>query len=102
MITIEVMLMWAGLGPAPTDVVMFFRLAEMDGPGRTEWAALAMNPIGEDVFRRTLNSETDIPGYDTYVHSWLQVQFVANRPGGAEAARSPVTPMLAELSRCPR
>ncbi|MEX0788308.1 MAG: hypothetical protein WD040_05865, partial [Anaerolineales bacterium] len=70
--------------------------------GRTEWSAMAMNPTGDDMFTETLDSESDIPGFNMWISSWLQVQFVAEDAQGVEIARSPVFPMVAELARCPR
>ena len=101
-VTMDVTLMGGDPAAGPYDVLMLFRLAEVDGPGRTAWSALAMNPGGEGAFSRTIDSESDIPGFNTYILAWLQLQFIASDPQGAEAARSMVFPMLVQLSRCPR
>lgn len=101
-VTVDVQLMGGDPEVGPYDALMFFRLAEMNGPGRTEWSAMAMNPTGDDMFTETLDSQSDIPGFNMWVSSWLQVQFVAEDAQGVEIARSPVFPMLSELARCPR
>jgi len=101
-ITIDVMLMAGDPADGPFNMVMFFRLADPDSDMRTDWTALSMNPAGEGMFSRTLMSQTDIPDFNMFVLSWLQVQFVAEDGQGVEVARTPVFPMVAQLSRCPR
>lgn len=101
-ITIDVALMGGDPADGPFNMVMFFRLADPDSDRRTEWTALSMNPGGEGMFSRTLMSQTDIPDFNMFVLSWLQVQFVAEDGQGVEVARTTVFPMVAQLSRCPR
>lgn len=72
------------------SVVLFYRLADADGPGRTEWTSVAMNPQGDGLFSRTLRSEVDVPGFAIYLESILQVQFVATDRLGNEVDRSDV------------
>jgi hypothetical protein len=75
--------------PRIQSIVMFFRMAEADGSGRTEWSAEAMNPLGGGNYSRTLAS-ADIPDVGAFVASALQVQFVATDAAGSEVARSQV------------
>ena len=75
---------------SPPSVVLFFRLAEVDGPGRTDWNAEAMNPMGGGLYRRSLTGSA-IPGSGDYPASFLQVQFVATNGQGDEVGRSDVT-----------
>ena len=49
---------------------------------RLVFRAQAMNPEGEDMFSRTLRSQSDIPVFNAFVLSWLQVQFVASDGSG--------------------
>lgn len=79
------------------SVVLFFRLAEDGGTGRTDWTAVAMNPQGEGGFARTLASE-EIPGFAEFEESFLHVQLVATDAGGNEIAR---TEVLSEVMLLP-
>ncbi|OGO45991.1 MAG: hypothetical protein A2W34_01250 [Chloroflexi bacterium RBG_16_64_32] len=66
----------------PYQVVMVYRLADPDSDARMEGNAQALNPEGEDMFSRTLQAQSDIPVFNTFVLSWLQVQFVASDGSG--------------------
>jgi parallel beta-helix repeat protein len=78
------------LDPQIRSVVMFYRLAEMDGSGRSDWDSRAMNPSSQGVFRQTIHSMGgDVP-LGAFLKSYLQVQFVATGVQGDEVARSDV------------
>jgi hypothetical protein len=85
---VQVDVMWMDPGSSP-NVVLFYRLAEADGSGRTEWNAEAMNPVGGGLYRRSLDGSA-IPGHDDFSASLLQVQFVASNGQGDEVGRSDV------------
>ena len=72
------------------SVVLFFRLADPDSADRMPWASMAMDPLGGGVFSKTLRSESDIPGFATYLESILQVQLVATDNQGTEITRTAV------------
>jgi hypothetical protein len=86
-ITVDVL--WMDSQMSQPNVVMFYRLAEVDGGERTEWNAEAMNPLGGGVYRRSLTG-SGIPDYDAFPASALQVQFVATNDSGDEVGRSDV------------
>jgi hypothetical protein len=77
--------------PRITSVVLFHRLADADGGDRTEWTSVAMDPVGEGYYRRTLHSETDIPDFAAFGEAYLQVQIVATDRQGAEIDRTDVS-----------
>lgn len=85
----QVTVMTMASDPRITSVVLFFRLAQVDGPGRTEWSGEAMNPQGGGGYSRVLGPE-DIPGYSDFGESHLQVQIVATDSDGAEVGRTEV------------
>lgn len=76
--------------PKIWSVVLFFRLSAANGSGQTDWTSIAMNPIGDGSFSKTLRSEDDIPGFATFLDSILQVQLVATNSQGVEIARTGV------------
>jgi hypothetical protein len=76
--------------PAIYSVVLFYRLADAEGSDRTDWTSVAMNPIGEGLYRRSLHSESDIPDFASFLKAFLQLQFVATDSNGDEVTRTEV------------
>jgi hypothetical protein len=67
--------------PAVTNVVLFYRLKEAGGQA-TDWnEGQAMESLGGGQYRLSLSAES-IPGFTTFPEAALQVQFVAEGPGG--------------------
>ena len=79
--------------PGPVrSVVIFLRLAEAEGLGRTDWAAKAMTPIGGGTYRHSIHSEDGQVPTGEFSEAMLQVQFVATDAQGKELARTEVLP----------
>jgi hypothetical protein len=76
--------------PEAQSVVVFLRLAEEGGPGRSEWAAEAMTPLGYAMYLYTFQSEGGAVPLGEFAEAMLQTQFVATDAQGNEVGRSEV------------
>jgi len=76
--------------PIVYSVVLFYRLKGVDSGETTDWTNVPMTPLGGGYFNRTLQSETDIPGFNRFLSSTLQVQIVATKQDGTEIGRTGV------------
>jgi hypothetical protein len=76
--------------PSAYSVVLFVRLMEPDSGERTEWLAIAMDPLGNSSFGHELVVEKEIPDAFRFPASELQVQIVASARDGSEIGRTPV------------
>jgi hypothetical protein len=76
--------------PAVFSVVLFFRLKDSESGETTAWADVPMNAMGGGLYSRTLQSETDIPGFAMFLKATLQMQIVATAAGGVEIGRTDV------------
>jgi hypothetical protein len=75
--------------PEAYSVVIFYRLRDQSSQGTTEWSSAAMSSLGDGYFRYMLSIES-MPEFDSFLASFLQVQFVATDAGGEELARTDV------------
>lgn len=76
--------------PDVYSVVVFFRLRDQSSQATTDWISAAMSPLGDGNFRFSLSVEGDIPGFASFLQSFLQVQFVATDQDGNEVGRTDV------------
>ena len=76
--------------PSVYSVVLFYRLKGTDNGETTAWTNVPMTPMGGGYFSRTLLSESDIPGFNRFLSSTLQVQIVATKQDGTEIGRTGV------------
>jgi hypothetical protein len=76
--------------PNTYSVVLFYRLKSVDTGETTDWSNVPMAPLGGGYFGRTLHSELDIPDFNRFLRSFLQVQIVATRQNGSEIGRTGV------------
>jgi len=76
--------------PSVYSVVLFHRLKDINSGETTGWTNVPMTPMGGGYFKRTLQSESDIPGFNRFLRSYLQVQIVATKQNGSEIGRTGV------------
>lgn len=95
----QVMVEYMLADPEIFNVVLFFRLAAIGGPERTDWAAVAMNDIGSDYWGRTIAS-SQIQDATMFKEAYLQVQIVVTRSDGSEITRTAVIPDQVVLLAC--
>ncbi len=76
--------------PSVYSVVLFHRLKGTDSGETTPWTNVPMTPLGGGYFNRTLQSETDIPEFNRFLSSTLQVQIVATKQDSTEIGRTEV------------
>lgn len=81
-------------------VYMFVRLDDKASDAMTNWSdGKHMNSIGSGNYTVTINSESDIPLYTSYLEAWLGYQIVVQQPDGT-FVRSNVYYDIA-LAKCP-
>ena len=83
------------------NVVMFYRLQDVETETKTEWTAVSMNAIGNDYYGRSLTS-AEIPDHTMYANSYVQLQFVVTNAEGEQISRSEVFEHMLMLSQCGR
>ncbi len=76
--------------PSVYSVVLFYRLKDVSSGETTTWTNVPMTPMGGGYFNRTLQSESDIPGFSRFLSSTFQVQIVATKQDASEISRTGV------------
>jgi hypothetical protein len=66
------------------SAVLYYRLADQKTGATTTWSTLPMSGTGGSSGRwsRTINSESDIPGFSGYANSWFQFHIEAKNKAG--------------------
>ncbi|MFA5125196.1 MAG: hypothetical protein WC473_05260 [Patescibacteria group bacterium] len=80
-----------------TGAKVYFRLKNKETGATTAWSSLALLHDGN--WFKTLNSETDIPGFTSYPRAWLEFYFTAQNADKLSATSQQYT-TLATLSIC--
>jgi hypothetical protein len=81
------------------NVVMFYRLQDVESGEKTAWTGVSMNVFGNDYYKQVVHS-SNIPDASMFKNAYFQVQFVVTNAEGGEILRTDVFPDMVMLSAC--
>jgi hypothetical protein len=87
--TLEVTITARAVAPQGINVVVLFYRFQ-SGNSSSEFQSLSMNPVGDDLYRRTLNPTSLLGGSVPFDQAVLQYQVVIQQNNGDTSLRTPV------------
>lgn len=70
---------------AIASVDLFVRVTDPLSGRATDWNKLAMRSDARDLWLRTVNAETELPGHDAYANGFIEYYFLATNAAGVTA-----------------